>query len=70
MLICDKPIDEGCGDVSLHLVSFSLLLPSRSFGVTKKAKAGRLGVGDRPLFFPKSKWLARLAEERNHELHE
>src|SRR5581483_12434959 len=31
--------------------SLTLLPPSGSFGVTKKAKAGRLGVSGRPLFF-------------------
>jgi hypothetical protein len=41
---------------SLHLNSSDLtLLPlSGSFGVTKKAKAGRLGVSGPPLFLPKS----------------
>src|SRR6202453_1324572 len=34
--------------------TFPLLPPSGSFGVTKKAKAGRLGVSGPPLFLPKS----------------
>jgi hypothetical protein len=36
----------------ITLSNFSLLPPSGSFGVTKKAKAGRLGVSGPPLFCP------------------
>ena len=40
---------------------FLLLPPSGSFGVTKKAKAGRLGVSGRPLFCPLKMTEPRLA---------
>ena len=44
------------GPITLLLNSFNLTLlpPSGSFGVTKKAMAGRLGVGDRPFLCPNS----------------
>ena len=43
-------LTEGKQCVFLFSSSLTLLPPSGSFGVTKKAKAGRLGVSGRPLF--------------------
>ena len=52
--------------LSTHQIS--LLPPSGSFGVTKKAKAGRLGVSGRPLFCP-SRAKSQTPNRINHGLH-
>src|SRR3954471_15599178 len=49
----NEALTEQIKTVFLFASSLTLLPPSGSFGVTKKAKAGRLGVSGRPLFLPK-----------------